>query len=38
MKAGRQMENGMIHIRYHDKKLLDYLLEEIEKYKQEFMK
>lgn len=37
MKAGRQMENGLIHIRYCDKKLLSYVLEEIEKCKKEFI-
>lgn len=37
MKAGRQMEYGMIHIRYSDKKLLEHTLAEIEKYKQEFI-
>jgi len=38
MKAGRQMQYGMIHIRYNDKKLMNYILEEIEKYKEEFIK
>ncbi|MFA6526685.1 MAG: hypothetical protein WCT26_04735 [Candidatus Buchananbacteria bacterium] len=37
MKAGRQMENGLIHIRYCDKKLLIYILNEIEKYKNELI-
>jgi hypothetical protein len=36
MVAGRQMEYGMIHIRYSDKKLLNYLLKEINKYQQDF--
>ncbi len=38
MKVGRQMEYGMIHIRYNDKKLLNYILEEIENYQKEFLK
>jgi hypothetical protein len=38
MKAGRQMEFGMIHIRYNDKKLLNYILKEIEDYRKEFIK
>ena len=37
MKAGRQMENGLIHIRYCDKKLLIYILNEIEQYKNELI-
>ena len=37
MKAGRQMENGLIHIRYCDKKLLIYILDEIERYKNELI-
>jgi len=32
MKAGRQMQYGLIHIRYSDKKLLQCLLEEIGRY------
>ena len=32
-KVSRQMKYGMIHIRYNDKKLLSYILEEIEKYR-----
>ena len=37
MKNGRQMQHGMIHIRYNDKKFLEYLLQEIESYKREFV-
>jgi len=37
MKAGRQMQYGMIHIRYSDKRLLSYIIEEIEKYKKELI-
>jgi len=36
MKAGRQMVNGLVHIRYNDKKLLIYILREIENYKEYF--
>lgn len=35
MKSGRQMEYGMIHVRYSDKKLLNYVLEEINRYEKE---
>lgn len=37
MKAGRQMANGLMHVRYSDKKLMRYILEEIEKYKSELI-